>query len=190
MPFSFEAAFGSGYMVFKHRYGSILGAVVVFILVMIGASLVGMVLNRAFDLHPNPGEVTIPDALISIFFTNVFAVGIYLYAIQLHRGESPRMCTLFAGFGRYWPLVGVGALLWLIFGAIAFAVLIVAGLSGSFLMFSIGSGSGFGPGAALGVVIGVCVALSSSCDLGLSPSCAPILVSGSACRRVSPRHGE
>jgi hypothetical protein len=40
------------------------------------------------------------------------------------RGESPAMGTLFAGFRRYWPLVGIGVLLMLIFvGPIVVAAL-------------------------------------------------------------------
>jgi len=129
MPFSFKAAFGSGVNTFKSRYGSVLAAVVVFIVVMIGASIVQGVLNAALGIDTKMGDPTWVDFLVTIFFTNVLTAGLALMVLQIHRGESPRMGTLFAGFGRYWPLVGIGLLIHVIFMVIILGVLLAGGLS-------------------------------------------------------------
>ena len=159
MSFSFSAAFEQGSNTFKTRYGALLGAVVVFILVMLGAGIVQAIVNAAFGLGYEHDSMTIPDLLITIFFSNVFGPGIFLMAVQLHRGESPGMGTLFAGFSRYWPLVGIGVLLSLIFGAIAIGVAFFAGIG------IVASSAGFttswvlGGGFVIAVLVGLCLSL-------------------------------
>ena len=156
MSFSFSAAFEQGSNTFKTRYGALLGAVVVFILVMLGAGIVQAIVNAAFGLGYEHDSMTIPDLLITIFFSNVFTVGIYLMAVQLHRGESPGMGTLFAGFSRYWPLVGIGVLLSLIFGAIAIGVAFFAGVG---MLTSSADGLALGGGFVIAVLVGLCLSL-------------------------------
>ena len=157
MPFSFDAAFKGGYNTFKSRYGSLLAAVVVFILVMVAMAVVSGVLNAAAGIKPEPGQTTWIDLLVSIFFTNVFTIGIALLALQLHRGESPGMSTLFAGFGRYWPLVGIGVLMILIFVAPVLVVLLIGGVSGWILTLSSGSEMAFGPAFFIAAIVGLCL---------------------------------
>ncbi len=156
MSFSFSAAFEQGSNTFKTRYGALLGAVVVFILVMLGAGIVQAIVNAAFGLGYEHDSMTIPDLLITIFFSNVFGPGIFLMAVQLHRGESPGMGTLFAGFSRYWPLVGIGVLLSLIFGAIAIGVAFFAGVG---MLTSSADGLALGGGFVIAVLVGLCLSL-------------------------------
>jgi len=156
MSFSFSAAFEQGSNTFKTRYGALLGAVVVFILVMLGAGIVQAIVNAAFGLGYEHDSMTIPDLLITIFFSNVFGPGIFLMAVQLHRGESPGMGTLFAGFSRYWPLVGIGVLLSLIFGAIAIGVAFFAGIG---IVASSADGLALGGGLAIAVLVSLCLIL-------------------------------
>jgi len=156
MSFSFSAAFEQGSNTFKTRYGALLGAVVVFILVMLGAGIVQAIVNAAFGLGYEHDSMTIPDLLITIFFSNVFGPGIFLMAVQLHRGESPGMGTLFAGFSRYWPLVGIGVLLSLIFGAIAIGVALFAGVG---MLTSSADGLALGGGFVIAVLVGLCLSL-------------------------------
>ncbi len=156
MSFSFSAAFEQGSNTFKTRYGALLGAVVVFILVMLGAGIVQAIVNAAFGLGYEHDSMTIPDLLITIFFSNVFGPGIFLMAVQLHRGESPGMGTLFAGFSRYWPLVGIGVLLSLISGAIAIGVAFFAGVG---TLTSSADGLALGGGFVIAVLVGLCLSL-------------------------------
>ncbi len=156
MSFSFSAAFEQGSNTFKTRYGALLGAVVVFILVMLGAGIVQAIVNAAFGLGYEHDSMTIPDLLITIFFSNVFGPGIFLMAVQLHRGESPGMGTLFAGFSRYWPLVGIGVLLSLIFGAIAIGVAFFAGVG---MLTSSADGLALGGGFVIAVLVSLCLSL-------------------------------
>jgi hypothetical protein len=144
MSFSFNAAFEQGSNTFKTRYGALLGAVVVFMLVMLGAGVIQHIINAAIGFDNDPNSMTIPDLLIMIFFSNVFTPGIYLMTVQLHRGESPRMGTLFAGFSRYWPLVGIGVLIWLILAVIAIVMALFAGVGIA------ASSAGFTPTVVLG----------------------------------------
>jgi hypothetical protein len=155
MPFSFKAAFGSGVNTFKSRYGSVLAAVVVFIVVLIGAAIVQGVLNAALGIDTKTGEPTWLDSLVTIFFTNVFSAGLALMVLQIHRGESPGMGTLFAGFGRYWPLVGIGLLMHVIFVGIILGVLLVGGLSLSVVAASTSSAFAVGPGFIIAALIGL-----------------------------------
>ncbi len=157
MLFSFSAAFEKGFNTFKTRYGTLLGAVVVFILVMLGAGIVQVIVNAAFGINNEYDSMTIPDLLITIFFSNVFTPGIFLMAVQLHRGESPGMGTLFAGFSRYWPLVGIGVLLSLIFGAIAIGVAFFAGVGMLTSSADATTGWMFGGGFAIAAFVGLCL---------------------------------
>ena len=152
MSFSFSAAFEQGSNTFKTRYGALLGAVVVFILVMLGAGIVQAIVNAAFGLGYEHDSMTIPDLLITIFFSNVFGPGIFLMAVQLHRGESPGMGTLFAGFSRYWPLVGIGVLL----ETITIGVALFAGVG---MLISSADGLALGGGLAIAVLVSLCLIL-------------------------------
>ena len=124
MQFTFDAAFAKGMALFKSRYGGLLAATLVFILVLLGVGLVKALVNTVLGVDPNHTSPTATDHLIDIFFTVPLTAGILLIALLHLRGESPAMGTLFAGFRRYWPLVGIGVLLMLIFvGPIVVAAL-------------------------------------------------------------------
>ena len=124
MQFTFDAAFSKGGSLFKSRYGGLLSATLVFILVLLGVGLVKYIVNTALGADPDRTTTTGTDHLIDIFFTTPFTAGLLLIALLHLRGESPPMGTLFAGFRRYWPLVGIGVLLMLIFvGPIVVAAL-------------------------------------------------------------------
>jgi hypothetical protein len=158
MPFSFGEAFSQGSNTFKTRYGSLLGATAVFILVMIGIGIAQLVLDTVFG-HADSNDPTLSDLLITVFVSNVFGPGLFLYAVQLHRGQSPGLGTLFAGFSRYWPMVGIGVLVSLIFGGIALGMAFFAGLG--FAVSSIGSAPdlSLGAGFAIAVLVAVCLSL-------------------------------
>ena len=161
MHFSFEAAFGTGWKTFKSKYGTLLGGTLIFILVTIGISIVQNVINGEMGLSTEVGtHQTFSDLLITVFVTNVFSVGIVLFALALVRGESPPISTLFHGFKRYWPLVGIGVLTTLIFGAIIMLTSLIAG----FQVLLTGAQTGFdmnavhlGGIALITVLIGVCI---------------------------------
>jgi hypothetical protein len=124
MQFTFDAAFAKGMALFKSRYGGLLAATLVFILVLLGVGLVKAMVNSVLGVDPNHTSPTATDHLIDIFFTVPLTAGILLITLLHLRGESPAMGTLFAGFRRYWPLVGIGVLLMLIFvGPIVVAAL-------------------------------------------------------------------
>jgi hypothetical protein len=124
MQFTFDAAFAKGMALFKSRYGGLLAATLVFILVLLGVGLVKGLVNTVLGVDPNHTSPTATDHLIDIFFTVPLTAGILLITLLHLRGESPAMGTLFAGFRRYWPLVGIGVLLMLIFvGPIVVAAL-------------------------------------------------------------------
>lgn len=113
MQFTFNAAFAKGSSLFKSRYGSLLGATVVFMLVLVGAGLVASIAAKVLGIETDANGQSWLSQLITIFFTNPFGVGLVLIALLHLRAESPGMSTLFAGFKRYWPLVGIGVLLML-----------------------------------------------------------------------------
>ncbi|MDG1837687.1 MAG: hypothetical protein P8I91_02660 [Phycisphaerales bacterium] len=117
MQFTFDAAFAKGMALFKSRYGGLLAATLVFILILVGIGLVKALVNSVLGADPNQKGATATDHLIDIFTSAPLAAGILLIALLHLRGESPAMGTLFAGFRRYWPLVGIGVLVKLIFMA-------------------------------------------------------------------------
>ena len=117
MQFTFEAAFAKGMSLFKSRYGGLLAATLVFILLLVGVGLAKALVNSVLGADPDQTSATPTDHLIDIFISVPLTAGIFLIALQHLRGESPAMGTLFAGFRRYWPLVGIGVLLMLIFMA-------------------------------------------------------------------------
>ena len=117
MQFTFEAAFAKGMALFKSRYGGLLAATLVFILLLVGVGLAKALVNSVLGADPDQTSATPTDHLIDIFISVPLTAGIFLIALQHLRGESPAMGTLFAGFRRYWPLVGIGVLLMLIFMA-------------------------------------------------------------------------
>ena len=124
MQFTFDAAFAKGMALFKSRYGGLLAATLVFILVIGGVALVKSLVNTVLGVDPDHASPTATDHLIDIFISAPLTAGILLIALLHLRGESPAMGTLFAGFRRYWPLVGIGVLLMLIFvGPIVVAAL-------------------------------------------------------------------
>jgi hypothetical protein len=117
MQFTFDAAFAKGGSLFKSRYGGLLAATLVFILILVGVGLVKALVNAVLGVDPNQTSAAATGQLIDIFITTPLTPGILLLALLHLRGESPAMGTLFAGFRRYWPLVGIGVLLTLIFAA-------------------------------------------------------------------------
>ena len=117
MQFTFDAAFTKGGSLFKSRYGGLLAATLIFILILVGVGLVKALINAVLGADPDRTSPTGTDHLIDIFITTPLTPGILLLALLHLRGESPPMGTLFAGFRRYWPLVGIGVLLTLIFAA-------------------------------------------------------------------------
>lgn len=161
MQFSFDAAYGTGWKTFKSKYGTLLGGTLIFILVIFGASIVQNTINQMMGLPTKAGtHQTFPDLLVTIFFTNIFSVGIVLFALALVRGESPPLSTLFHGFKRYWPLVGIGVLTTLIFGAIIMLTALIAG----FQVLLTGAQTGFDMNAVhlggmtlITVLISVCI---------------------------------
>ncbi|MBT5658365.1 MAG: hypothetical protein HOI89_11345, partial [Phycisphaerae bacterium] len=110
MQFTFEAAFAKGMSLFKSRYGGLLAATLVFILLLVGVGLAKTLVNSLLGVDPDQTSATPTDHLIDIFISVPLTAGILLIALQHLRGESPAMGTLFAGFRRYWPLVGIGVL--------------------------------------------------------------------------------
>ena len=124
--FTFKAAFALGYATFKSSYGALLGASVVFTLVLMGVSFLQELLAPGLGI------------IIHIFLDSPLWAGMALLAVRHIRGESPPLKTLFAGFTRYWPLVGIGALFMLILWLVPFVLflLLVLALGGG--VFSVG----------------------------------------------------
>jgi hypothetical protein len=133
MQFTFEAAFAKGMALFKSRYGGLLAATLVFILLLVGVGLAKALVNSVLGADPDQTSATATDHLIDIFISVPLTAGILLIALQHLRGESPAMGTLFAGFRRYWPLVGIGVLLMLIFMAPVVVAALFLGFGALFL---------------------------------------------------------
>ena len=165
MQFTFDAAFAKGGSLFKSRYGGLLSATIVFILVLVGAGIVKLLVNKFLGVDPDRNTPTGTDHLIDIFFTNPFGAGILLIALLHLRGESPAMGTLFAGFRRYWPLVGIGVLMTLIFAA----PIVVAALILGFGVLLTGDTSAAVPAitvtAILVVLVLICIVILLSTKL-------------------------
>ena len=125
-PFTFQAAFALGYATFKSRYGALLGAGVVFMLVLTGVGFLQELLAPGLGI------------IIHIFLDSPLWAGMAMLTVRHIRGESPELKTLFAGFTRYWPLVGIGALFMLILWLVPFVLFLLLVLALGDGIFSIG----------------------------------------------------
>lgn len=162
MPFRFSTALNQGFSTFKCRYSSLLGGAALFIVITIGVALVQHTINEALGLDTTNQQQTAPDLLITLFFTNVFASGILLLALLLHRGHSSPLSTLFAGFSRYWAMVGIGVLIYLI--VLSIVLITIASIAGLYFVTAnvastAASSAVFGPGMALIILGGIAVLL-------------------------------
>ena len=129
--FTFQAAFALGYATFKSRYGALLGAGTVFMLVLTGVGFLQELLAPGLGI------------IIHIFLDSPLWAGMALLAVRHIRGESPELKTLFAGFTRYWPLVGIGALFMLILWLVPFVLFLVLVLALGGGVFSVGGIAAF-----------------------------------------------
>jgi hypothetical protein len=114
MQFTVDAAFSKGYDLFKSRYGALLSATGVFILILVAVGIVKLIINRELGIPPEQTDPSTTDHLINIFISNPLGVGLVFITLLHLRNESPPMSTLFAGFKRYWPIVGINVLISLI----------------------------------------------------------------------------
>ena len=124
--FTFQAAFALGYATFKSHYGALLGASVVFTLVLMGVSFLQELLAPGLGI------------LMHLFLDCPLWAGLAVLAVRHIRGESPELKTLFAGFTRYWPLVGIGVLFMLILWLVPFVLFLMLVLALGDGIFSIG----------------------------------------------------
>jgi len=106
-------AFEMGWQVFKARYGLLLGASCLYLLIVFAASMVAMI-TSLFTLLP------LVDWAAQFLFYPLMWIGLTWVGIGIIRGESSGVADLFAGFKRYWPVVGAQALVLLITYAIIF----------------------------------------------------------------------
>ena len=69
MQFTFDAAFTKGGSLFKSRYGGLLAATLIFILILVGVGLVKALINAVLGADPDRTSPTGTDHLIDIFIT-------------------------------------------------------------------------------------------------------------------------
>lgn len=104
MEFTVEKAFSRGWQVFKSNYGFLLGASCLFLLIH---GVVGVIDDVIIDN-------SWASAAILALFTMPFSVGFGWVGVRCARvrgqvvEDRPGMSALFAGFGRYLPIVGIG----------------------------------------------------------------------------------
>jgi len=158
MPFSFKTAFKQGFSTFKCSYSSLLGGAALFIVITLGVALVQYTINEALGLDTSNQQKTAPDLLIALFFTNVFVSGTLLLGLLLHRGQPSPLSTLFAGFSRYWAMVGIGFCIGLIVvGSVIITIAFISWLT--IVMENVAStaasSAAFGPGIALIILGGI-----------------------------------
>lgn len=150
--FSVGNAFEMGWQVFKARYGLLLGATCIYLLIVVAASMFAMI-TSLFTLLP------LVDWAAQFLFYPLMWIGLMWVGLGIIRGESGGVADLFAGFKRYWPVVGAQALVLLITYAIVMvpSVLLVVTLG------VMGVGGAFGGSsnntATLLVIMGIVVVL-------------------------------
>lgn len=88
---------GEAWQVLTTNYGMLLGASLLTFILPFLAALVG-----AF--------IPIVGGFVSYFVQFPLMCGMVLLSVHLARGPQPTFDTLFLGFKRYWPAMGVGAL--------------------------------------------------------------------------------
>lgn len=145
--FDIGRVYGEGWGTMSSRYGLLLGAAVVFILIEIGIAIVVGVIERA---NPVGGLVL---NFVSTFLVNPpFAAGLFFLGVQVHRGEPVALEAMFSGFSRYGVVIGINAL---------FTLLVLLALIPPGLLIGVGVAISSGAGSAAGIgfiVAGVAIA--------------------------------
>lgn len=145
-------AYEMGWQVFKARYGLLLGASCLYLLIVFAASMVAMI-TSLFTLLP------LVDWAAQFLFYPLMWIGLMWVGLGIIRGESGGVADLFAGFKRYWPVVGAQALVLLI----TYAIVLVPSVLLVVTLGVMGVGGAFGGSSnntiTLLVIVGTVVLL-------------------------------
>lgn len=94
-------ALSDGFGKMKQRYGAVLGAALLYLLIAFAASLAGFVINLFIPIW---------SMLQNVFFGIPFGAGVWFIGLRLMRDERELVPGIFEGFRRYFPVIGVGVL--------------------------------------------------------------------------------
>ena len=132
MSFTFERAFSLGWQVFKENYGRLLGATAILFLVRIALEIVFRI-----SLAANEEAANLGMAMVMLFLWVPFSVGISWFGLQCLRGEKPGMGSLFVGFTRYWEIIGICFLIFLLIVGPILLIALMAGFLSAIPGFSL-----------------------------------------------------
>jgi hypothetical protein len=155
-PFSIGNAFSLGWSGFKARYGLLLGASALYLLIYFAAEIVFSV-TAIFTLLP------LASWAAGFLLHPVLGLGLVVIALHAVRGRHTEIGDLFVGFKRYWPVVGTNALVTLIVWGVTLVPIAVFAFVLGLLLPALGGTGGTGGSAQFGViamvVLGVVVVL-------------------------------
>ncbi|MBZ0171329.1 MAG: hypothetical protein K8E66_03025 [Phycisphaerales bacterium] len=128
-PFSVGAAIGDGWETFLNRYPLLLGSSALYLVIVIAASLFASI-TSLFTILP------FVDWAAQFFFYPFMALGLLYIGLRCARGQHADIAMLFAGFRRYWPIVGISAIIFVITLAMLIPAMLLGFGFGALLAFS------------------------------------------------------
>ena len=132
LPFTIGNALGIGWRAMCERYGLLLGASALYLLLFLGGKIAAFI-TSLFTLLP------LVDWAATFLFYPIILLGLLDIGYRCARREQATASDLFRPFGRYWPVVGASAIASI---AIALVVWIPAGLVGMVFLVLAVSGTG------------------------------------------------
>jgi hypothetical protein len=138
-PYSFNNVLEVAWGALKSRYGMLLGLGVLYAAIVIVVSIATNLLDQMLMGTSNPRFKPI-SGLSNFLVAAPLAVGVVYIGAGAVRGHRVEVKDLFIGFTRYWVVVGIAFLLWVIMVGLTLVILIPTVLIGG----AAGAGGGSG----------------------------------------------
>jgi hypothetical protein len=142
LPFTIGNAIGAGGRGFSRRYGLLLGASALYLLILLGAKMVGFV-SSFVTLLP------LVEWAGAFLFYPIILLGLLEIGHRAVRDRRATASDLFLPFRRYWPVVGASAIVTL---GVVLIFLVPAVLVALFFLLLAVSGGG-SPGGGIGMTV-------------------------------------
>lgn len=127
--FSIGAAIGDGWGAFSSRYPLLLGASLLYLVIVVAVGVIASI-TSLFTVLP------LVDWAAQFLFYPFMSLGLLYVGLRCVRGQRADVSMLFAGFGRYWTIVGVNAVIFFITIALFVPAAVIAVGMGMMLAFS------------------------------------------------------
>lgn len=105
-PLDIGEVYSLGWSLMGSNYGLLLGISLLFVLLNAGIGVSLAILDRA-----SPTLATILNLASSLFFMPPLTAGVFFMGVRMFREEPIALEQMFAGFSRYWVVVGINLIM-------------------------------------------------------------------------------